>query len=124
MKKYIVKLNGKEYEVEIEEVTREENEKAAKAAPVSQAAAVSQAAPARPIAASSAGVSVKAPMPGAIAELKVKAGDTVREGQVLLVLEAMKMLNEIVAPRSGTISAVGVNKGDMVGSGDLLVTIG
>lgn len=123
MKKYIVKLNGKEYEVEIEEVSRQENEAAlnAKAAPA--AAPAPTAAPAAAPVADGQGTKVNAPMPGSIVEMKVKVGDKVSQGDVLLVLEAMKMMNEIVAPVGGIVTSVGANKGDMVGSGDALVTI-
>ena len=124
MKKYIVKLNGKEYEVEIEEVTREANEAAVTGMP--KAPVIPEVAkPAAPTPATlpvNGGNAIKSPMPGAIIEIKVKAGSPVRKGDVLIVLESMKMMNEIVASEAGKIASVSVNKGDMVSAGDVLVT--
>ena len=108
MKKYRVNVNGTAYEVEIEEMA---------GAPV--AAPVAAPAPA----ASGAGESINAPMPGNILSVNVAAGDTVKKGQVLMVLEAMKMENEIMAPRDGKVTAVAVAKGAAVESGALLCTI-
>ena len=112
MKKYRVNVNGTAYEVEIEEMAG-----ASVAAPVAAPAA----APAP--AASGAGESINAPMPGNILSVNVAAGDTVKKGQVLMVLEAMKMENEIMAPRDGKVTAVAVAKGAAVESGALLCTI-
>ena len=106
MKKYRVNVNGTAYEVEIEEMT---------GAPVA-------AAPAAP-AASGAGESITSPMPGNILAVNVAAGDMVKKGQVLMVLEAMKMENEIMAPHDGKVTAVAVTKGAAVESGALLCTI-
>ena len=78
--------------------------------------------PAAPAGAAGA-VSVTAPMPGNILDVKVKAGDSVKAGDTLLILEAMKMENEISAPQDGTIASVNVRKGDVVNSGDLLITM-
>jgi glutaconyl-CoA/methylmalonyl-CoA decarboxylase subunit gamma len=119
MKKYVIKLNDKVYEVEMEEVTGETSAaitQAAKSAP--------KVAPAAPVAAPvSGGQKVEAPMPGTILSIAVKAGDVIKKGQVLVVLEAMKMENEIVSPVDGKIASVGVSKGDAVNSGDFLVQI-
>ena len=109
MKKYKVNINGTVYEVEIEEMTG-----APAAAPVA-------AAPAAP---AGAGERVAAPMPGNILSVNVAAGDTVKKGQVLMILEAMKMENEIMAPCDGTVKQVLVNKGATINSGDPLVVIG
>ena len=68
-------------------------------------------------------VSVKAPMPGNILDVKVAAGASVKAGDVLVILEAMKMENEIVAPQDGTVASINVNKGDTVNSGDVLVSM-
>jgi len=108
MKKYKVNVNGTAYEVEIEEMTG-----APAAAPVA-------AAPAAP---AGAGERVAAPMPGNILSVNVAAGDTVKKGQVLMILEAMKMENEIMAPCDGKVTAVAVTKGAAVESGALLCTI-
>ena len=110
MKKYKVNVNGTAYEVEIEEMTG-----APAAAPV--------AAPAAAPVASGAGESITSPMPGNILAVNVAAGDRVKKGQVLMILEAMKMENEIMAPRDGKVTAVAVTKGAAVESGALLCTI-
>jgi glutaconyl-CoA/methylmalonyl-CoA decarboxylase subunit gamma len=122
MKKYIIKLNGKVYEVEMEEVTGEvaatvtEQEKPAQVQSVPQSAL--QAAPP-----ASGGEVIEAPMPGSIVAVSVKVGDIIKKGQVLVVLEAMKMENEIVSPVDGKITAVSVSKGDTVNAGAALVQI-
>ena len=124
MKNLIVTVNGVAYNVTVEEGTGT----AAASAPVAAAPAAAQApaaAPAAPAApAGAAGsVTVTAPMPGNILDVKVKAGDSVKAGDTLLILEAMKMENEISAPQDGTIASVNVRKGDVVNSGDLLCTM-
>ena len=123
MKYYNITVNGVAYSVSVEET-------AAGAAPVAAAPAAPKA-PAAPAAApkaaapaSAAGaVSVKAPMPGNILDVKVAAGASVKAGDVLVILEAMKMENEIVAPQDGTVASINVNKGDTVNSGDVLVSM-
>lgn len=117
MKRFNITVNGKAYDVAVEEVGAGS---APAAAPVVPAASVSAAVPAAPAA---GGTAVKAPMPGNILDVKVNAGDTVSEGQVLMILEAMKMENDIVAPKAGTIASVNVKKGDSVNRDDLLVSI-
>ena len=114
MKKYRVNVNGTAYEVEIEEMTG-----APAAAPVAAPAAAAAPTPV----AGGAGESINATMPGNILAVNVAAGDTVKKGQVLMVLEAMKMENEIMAPRDGKVTAVAVAKGAAVESGALLCTI-
>ena len=111
MKKYRVNVNGTEYEITLEEVTGAE-------------AAVAPKAPAAPAAAPAGGEKVVAPMPGNILAVNVNVGATVKKGDVLLILEAMKMENEIQAPVDGTVTGVSVQKGAVVESGALLVTIG
>ena len=69
-------------------------------------------------------VPVNAPMPGTILDIKVKAGAAVKAGDVVMILEAMKMENEISAPQDGTIASIDVRKGDTVNSGDVLYTMG
>ena len=115
MKYYNISVNGVAYSVSVEET-------AAGAAPV--AAPAAPAAPKAPAAPAAAGaVEVKAPMPGNILDVKVAAGASVKAGDVLVILEAMKMENEIVAPQDGTVASVNVNKGDTVNSGDVLVSM-
>ena len=108
MKYYNITVNGVAYSVSVEET-------AAGAAPV---AAAPKAA-----AGAAGAVAVKAPMPGNILDVKVKAGASVKAGDVLVILEAMKMENEIVAPQDGTVASINVNKGDTVNSGDVLVSM-
>ena len=123
MKNLIVTVNGVAYNVTVEEGTGT----AAASAPVAAAPAAPApaAAPAAPAATAGAAgsVTVTAPMPGNILDVKVKAGDSVKAGDTLLILEAMKMENEISAPQDGTIASVNVRKGDVVNSGDLLCTM-
>ena len=115
MKKYRVNVNGTVYEVELEEMTG-----APAAAPVA-APAPSASAAAAPAA---DGEKVTSPMPGTILSVNVAAGDAVKRGQVLMILEAMKMENEIMCPCDGTVASVSVTKGAAVESGTLLCTIG
>ncbi|KZL90915.1 biotin/lipoyl-containing protein [Clostridium magnum] len=129
MKKYMIKLNGKVYEVEMEEVTGEAsaaisaNQAAAPAAREAAPTAVEKETPVAPTAPVAGAETVEAPMPGTIVSIAVKVGDQVKKGQVLLVLEAMKMENEIVASRDAKVVSVNVSKGDMVNPGDALVQI-
>ena len=99
MRKFHVNVNGTPYEVEVEEI--------AAAAPVAAGA-----------------TSVTAPMPGNILDIKVKVGDMVEANTVVIMLEAMKMENEIFAGAAGKVTAINVTKGSTVNSGDVLVVIG
>ncbi len=129
MKKYMIKLNGKVYEVEMEEVTGQASasilaaQAAASAVREASATTVEKEALAAPTAPVAGAETVEAPMPGTIVSIAVKVGDQVKKGQVLLVLEAMKMENEIVAARDAQVVSVNVAKGDMVNPGDALVQI-
>ena len=129
--KYKITLNGRTYEVEVEAgkaMLLDEYEAIAPAAPAAAPVAAAPvaapaAAPAAP-AVTGAGDAVTAPMPGTILKVNVQNGQAVTEGQVLVVLEAMKMENEILAPKNGTINQVVVQKGSSVNTGDALVVIG
>ena len=114
MKKYKVNVNGTVYEVELEDIT---GAAAAAAAPVAAPAA----APAAP---AGSGEKIAAPMPGNILAVNVGVGDSVKKGQVLMILEAMKMENEIMCPCDGKVTSVNVSKGSTVETGTLLCCIG
>lgn len=124
MKKYVIKLNGKVYEVEMGEAGAGTPVAMPASAPAAAPAASAPAAPTAPAAPVAGGEIVTAPMPGNIIDVKVKVGDTVAKDQVIFVLEAMKMENEIVAPRAGQVVAVNINKGDVVNPGETMVVIG
>jgi biotin carboxyl carrier protein len=134
MKNYTITVNGTAYEVTVEENTGSSFQAAApKAAPVAAPKAVAAPAPAAkaeaPAAAPAAkggaagNIKVNAPMPGKIIAVKANVGQTVKRGDVLLILEAMKMENEIVAPENGTVASINVAAGDMVESSTLLATL-
>ena len=119
MKKYKVNVNGTAYEIEIELMSETDAAAAKSAAP---AAAPAAAAP-QPAAAAGEGQQVTSPMPGTILSINVKAGDKVKKGQVLMILEAMKMENEIMAGADGTVTSVMISQGAAVESGTPLCTI-
>ena len=131
--KYKVTLNGKTYEVEVEQGKAVLLDEYEALAPAPAAAAVPAAAPAAaPVSAPAAsaapvnleaGEAVNAPMPGNILRIDVAKGDTVKAGQVLVILEAMKMENEIVAPKDGTVAQVVTSKGAVVDTGSPLIVI-
>ena len=124
MKNLIVTVNGVAYNVTVEEGTGAPVAAAAPAAPAPAPAAAPAAPEASAAPAGAAGaVVVNAPMPGNILDVKVKPGDSVKAGDTLLILEAMKMENEISAPQDGTIATIDVRKGDVVDSGALLCTM-
>ncbi len=120
MKYYNITVNGVAYSVSVEETAAGAAPVAAPAAP---AAPKAPAAPAAAPAGAAGAVAVKAPMPGNILDVKVAAGASVKAGDVLVILEAMKMENEIVAPQDGTVASINVHKGDTVNSGDTLVSM-
>jgi glutaconyl-CoA/methylmalonyl-CoA decarboxylase subunit gamma len=131
VKKYKVTVNGQSYDVGVEELgSMGAPAQMAAPAPVQQAAAPVMQAPApaspAPVAAAPSGPvssTVKAPMPGTVLSLKAAVGQAVRRGDVLLILEAMKMENEITSPSDGTIAAFRVQAGSTVNTGDPMVDL-
>ncbi len=123
MKKYNVKVNGVNYEVEIEEVGSTYITPVQNVAPVASAPVVNTVASAAISNINVEGEAIKAPLPGNILSINVSAGQTVKSGDVLMVLEAMKMENEILAPRDGVVASVAVSKGATVGTGDVLASL-
>ena len=127
MKNYTITVNGNVYEVTVEEgfTGAASAPKAAAPAPKAAPAAAPKAAPAPAAAPAGAqgSVTVNAPMPGKILGVKASVGQAVKKGDVVVVLEAMKMENEIVAPQDGTIASINVAVGDSVDSGAVLATL-
>lgn len=146
MRKFNVSVNGKTYEVEVEEIGSQSGSVVYPVAPAPRAQAPKVAAAPAPKAApepkvkevtpkveepvkkeaavdSAEGQTISSPMPGTILAVNVQVGDTVKRGDVLFILEAMKMENEIMADRDGKVTSVGVSKGASVNTGDLLATI-
>ena len=131
--KYKVTLNDRVYEVEVEEGKAMLLDEYAVAAPAAPAPAAAPAPVAAPVAAApaaapapaavAAGEAVTAPMPGTILKVNVTQGQAVKEGELLCVLEAMKMENEIFAPKAGSVAQVVTSKGASVNTGDVLVVI-
>lgn len=135
MRKFLITVNGRKYEVEVEEVNSFAQPQAMQAQPAPQQP--SAAAPAEPAQqpaaqkneaaaaeAPSTGTKICAPMPGKIISVKVGPGQAVKRGDVLMILEAMKMENEIQAPVAGSITAIAVSEGTNVNAGALLACIG
>ena len=118
MKNLKITVNGVTYDVQVEEA-----DGSSVSAPVAVSAPAAPKAAAKPSAAAS-GEPVKSPMPGTILDIKVKVGQAVKAGDVLVILEAMKMENEIKAAKDGTITSVDVSKSESVDTGAVLVTIG
>ena len=122
MKNYRITVNGTAYDVAVEEVS---GGSAPAAAPAPKAAPAAAPAPAPKAQAGGAAgsVVVAAPMPGKILNIKSSVGASVKKGDVILVLEAMKMENEVVAPEDGTVASINVAAGDSVEAGDTLATL-
>ncbi len=128
MRKFNVTVNGTTYEVDVEEIgagaaVAAPAPVAASAAPAAAPTAAPKAAPAPKVQGSAGATAVNAPMPGNILKVNVSVGQQVKSGDVLCVLEAMKMENDIPAPADGVVASVNVQKGASVNSGDVLITL-
>lgn len=126
LRKFKIKVDGQEYQVEMEEIgaVAPAAPVAPVAAPAAPAVEAAPAAPAAPVAATPAGAdAMPSPMPGNILRILVNVGDTVTENQPLMILEAMKMENEIVAAKAGVVAGIHVKEGQVVNPGDALITI-
>jgi len=121
MKNYTITVNGNVYDVTVEEGAGA----AMPTAPVKSApVAMPKAAPKAPAASGSEGsVKINSPMPGKILSVKASVGQSVNKGDVIMILEAMKMENEIVAPEAGTVASINANTGDSVEAGSVLATL-
>ncbi len=124
MRRFQITVNGTAYDVTVEELDANETASAPAAKPVQAAAPKAAPKPAaKPASAPAGATQVTAPMPGTVLKMNVKEGMSVKAGQALCVLEAMKMENEIPAPADGTVASVSVSVGDTVASGDVLVSL-
>ncbi|MBO6301719.1 MAG: biotin/lipoyl-binding protein [Ruminiclostridium sp.] len=121
MKRYSITVNGNAYDVSVEEIDAGAEAPAAAAAPAPKAA--KPAAPKAAPAGAQGGVKVEAPMPGTVVDVKAKVGDKVKNGDDIVIVEAMKMENAIPAPCDGTIASINVSKGDSVNTGTVIATI-
>ncbi len=121
MKRYTITVNGTPYDVTVDEA----GASAPVAAPAAPTAKPAAPAPAVKPAVSGAegSIKVEAPMPGTILDVKTSVGASVKSGDVLCILEAMKMENDIVAPADGTVASIAANKGDIVEAGQIIVTL-
>jgi biotin carboxyl carrier protein len=131
MKNFKVTVNGRAYDVCVEEVAGAGEgsvvpvvqPQAAPAAPVAPAAPAAPQVASKPVTVAAGDLPVNAPLSGTIMAIKVKPGETVKYGQVLLTLEALKMENEIVAPQAGTVNEIFVQNSNAVNVGDVLLTL-
>ena len=124
MSKYKITLNGKDYEMEVELLSDGEAVKAQAKAPSSAPkAAPAPAAPKAPAPVTGGAGSVNSPMPGTILKVNLNEGDSVKAGQAVVVLEAMKMENDITAPKDGVVKTVAVAQGQTVAAGEFLFEV-
>ena len=123
MKTYTITVNGNVYDVTVEEGTGAVAPVAQPVAPKAAPAPAKKAASKAASAGAQGGVKVNAPMPGKILGIKANAGQAVKKGDVLLILEAMKMENEIVAPQDGTVASINVTVGEQVEAGAVIATL-
>jgi glutaconyl-CoA/methylmalonyl-CoA decarboxylase subunit gamma len=121
MKNYTITVNGNVYEVSVEEGISGATPVAT--APVAKAAPAPEAPKAAPKTGAQGSIKVNAPMPGKILAVKANEGQAVKKGEVIVILEAMKMENEIVAPQDGSVASINVTVGSSVEAGDVLATL-
>ena len=127
MKRFLIKINGKTYDAEVEVIGASAAAPAVAPAPAAAPKAAAPApAPAAPAAAPKAGgpANVTSPLPGTVLRLVKNAGDTVAAGEVVMIVESMKMENEVVAPGAGRIASIAVAAGSAINTGDLLFSLG
>lgn len=127
MKRFLIKINGKTYDAEVEVIGASAAAPAVAPAPAAAPKAAAPApASAAPAAAPKAGgpANVTSPLPGTVLRLVKNAGDTVAAGEVVMIVESMKMENEVVAPEAGRIASIAVAAGSAINTGDLLFTLG
>lgn len=128
IKKYNIVVNGNSYEVQVEELGSEVSQvqrpvnQTQVSQPIQKQSTPKSTQQSQPI--TSGGCSINAPMPGTVNDIKISVGDSVKKGQVLLILEAMKMENEIFAPNDATVKSISTSKGASVNVGDVLITLG
>lgn len=125
MKRFLIKINGKTYDAEVEVIGASAAAPAVAPAPAAAPKAAAPA-PAAPAAAPKAGgpANVTSPLPGTVLRLVKNAGDTVAAGEVVMIVESMKMENEVAAPEAGRIASIAVAAGSAINTGDLLFTLG
>ena len=124
MKRFLIKINGKTYDAEVEVVGTSASAPVAAPAAAPRAAAPA-AAPAPAVAPAAGGpANVTSPLPGTVLRLCKNTGDTVAAGEVVMIVESMKMENEVVAPEGGRIASIAVAAGSAINTGDLLFTLG
>ena len=126
--KYVVTINNKKYEVEVERgqasiVSTADVEIPVIVPHIAPAAVAAQPAPPAPVSSAGSGDAIKAPMPGTLLDIKISEGEKVKKGQVIFILEAMKMENEIMAPKDGAVVQIRAAKGSAVSTGDILAVI-
>ena len=124
MKQFLIKVNGKEYEVEVEQVGGSEPVvKQIKSKPQATTVKTATKSSGPVVQGKEGSLKINAPMPGTILDIKVSIGDQVKNGDTILILEAMKMENEIVAAKDGVVASINVESGASVESGQLLASI-
>lgn len=126
MKRFLIKINGKTYDAEVEVVGTSASAPVAAPAPAAAPHAAAPAPAAAPAAAPASGgpANVTSPLPGTVLRLCKNTGDAVAAGEVVMIVESMKMENEVVAPEGGRIASIAVAAGSAINTGDLLFTLG